>query len=425
MAPLSRLPFTLSSPRVSREPTLPVLTMPFPIYAIGFLVAIAIVSVSPALGQMLVRPLVNATGIACLSALLFATRWIPKAYRRWTVNIATGLLTIIGALLLFPATTRDAVESAGTPPSPAAASLRAALEPPLDGTADAKWQAASFLVTASRLAYATDGDARRELHALGFESVDLIKAGSNAGFVASLGDLAVVSFEGTNGFTDVGDWLFNLDSVPVPMGPGKVHRGFRDAWASLAGEVGRVLAARGIRRVWITGHSLGGAIALLAAMDLAERPAVEILGVMTFGQPLVFDEPGARAVGTALGNRFVRFVNEDDIVPRVAPGYWPGGRYVWIHEGKVFTGPVRSFATTAAVDGDGDASERETVDPGLMPLAEEEFEREKARFRAGTPPVFVDGEPAKGALPNVTDHDIARYEKAIETHVAELPERHP
>jgi hypothetical protein len=79
------------------------------------------------------------------------------------------------------------------------------------------------------------------------------------------------------------DWvLTNLRAqrVPYPPAPGSlnerrwVHAGFWDAFepiaATLRKEVKRQAGIEGTRALYVTGFSLGGALALLAALDLAE-----------------------------------------------------------------------------------------------------------------------------------------------------------
>jgi Lipase (class 3) len=165
----------------------------------------------------------------------------------------------------------------------------------------------------------------------------------------------------------------------------------------------------------------------MAAIDLSVDPDIEILGVMTFGQPLAFDDTGARDVSRMFEKRFVRFVHEDDIVPRLVPGYHPHGDYFWIHKGKPFRGPERSL-TVAAPNGEGGragADPVEIVAPELQPLSEAEFKAFEQEWREENRARSTDGEAFQTAFPNVTDHAIERYVKAIETHVAKPLERHP
>jgi hypothetical protein len=72
--------------------------------------------------------------------------------------------------------------------------------------------------------------------------------------------------------------------------------------------------------IWFTGHSLGGALAALAAMRLHfEEPRLLADGVYTFGQPRVCDRVLGKAHDKAFRDRTHRFVNNNDIVPQVPP----------------------------------------------------------------------------------------------------------
>ncbi len=70
------------------------------------------------------------------------------------------------------------------------------------------------------------------------------------------------------------------------------------------------------RLVWVTGHSLGGALALLAAWRLRRRD-VDVHKAYTFGQPMVCNLEAVNKFNLRLVNRVYRFVNEDDIIPQL------------------------------------------------------------------------------------------------------------
>jgi triacylglycerol lipase len=78
--------------------------------------------------------------------------------------------------------------------------------------------------------------------------------------------------------------------------------------------------------IYVTGHSLGAALALLCALDLDNRGFV-IGGVYTFGGPRVGDVAWLDLYDASLKEKTFRFVNELDIVPRV-PGLLMGYRHV-------------------------------------------------------------------------------------------------
>jgi|HubBroStandDraft_1064217.scaffolds.fasta_scaffold08998_6 hypothetical protein len=78
--------------------------------------------------------------------------------------------------------------------------------------------------------------------------------------------------------------------------------------------------------LYITGHSLGGAMAVLAAarlfgsgFDKDWTPKQVIKGVYTFGQPMVGNEAFAGGCEKTFGGRLFRHVYRDDVVPHLPP----------------------------------------------------------------------------------------------------------
>lgn len=126
------------------------------------------------------------------------------------------------------------------------------------------------------------------------------------------GAFAVLVFRGSTG--RLSNWLANLDMVmrPWPCG-GKVHRGFRTMLMELWPTIETALAS--VRRpLFYAGHSMGGAMATLAASLLPPR------AVYTFGTPRIGDAAFAETLaGVALFNVF----NPHDIVTELPPsGRW-------------------------------------------------------------------------------------------------------
>jgi thioesterase domain-containing protein len=68
------------------------------------------------------------------------------------------------------------------------------------------------------------------------------------------------------------------------------------------------------RPLWVTGHSLGGALALLAAWRF-ERQFIQVHEVVTFGAPMVGNGEAARALDAAFAGRVHRYVDVEDPVP--------------------------------------------------------------------------------------------------------------
>ncbi|MCB9877265.1 MAG: lipase family protein [Planctomycetes bacterium] len=184
---------------------------------------------------------------------------------------------------------------------------------------DARWQpgTAWWLAELSRLVY-RDGELTAPLAAAGFAllhecAVDgtrtvLLRCTRGA-------DCAALVCRGT---ASLRDWLVNVRAVRRSWrGPGRVHYGFRRAllrvWDQLEGPL-----ATAPRELFFTGHSLGGALATLAATLHAPR------ATYTFGAPMV----GDRAFVDALPPGLHRVVNGRDLVPTLPPtrgGYVHGG----------------------------------------------------------------------------------------------------
>jgi len=105
---------------------------------------------------------------------------------------------------------------------------------------------------------------------------------------------------------------------------GKVHRGFMRAYGMIAQKLITALAEAD--EIYLAGHSLGGALATLAADDLAEL-GWNIQGVYTFGSPRVGNWEFARRYNARLAERTFRVTNAGDPVPWV-PFVWGSYRHV-------------------------------------------------------------------------------------------------
>jgi hypothetical protein len=133
-----------------------------------------------------------------------------------------------------------------------------------------------------------------------------------------------IAFPGTD---NAACWVTDLNAVPVSVpGVGEVHRGFQQAWEAISLPV---LAAVAGQPVTLIGHSLGAAIALLAAaaMTVGGNPPA---AVYAFEPPRV--SPGI-AVRTLLANVPTHlFKNGLDLVPDVPLGWQHAG--LLMHIGK-------------------------------------------------------------------------------------------
>ena len=165
----------------------------------------------------------------------------------------------------------------------------------------------------------------------GFSLVDVIAIRETQGFVckrtiAGEPPYLVLAFRGTE--KKISDWLTDLRCVPTVEGKTKVHTGFLDAFTKNVDADGKSVeeAVRDILArpeakdeqgnplpLFVTGHSLGGALALLATRLIAS----DVTGACyTFGAPRIGNYEFFRFIKTPV----YRVVNSSDVVPRVPPG---------------------------------------------------------------------------------------------------------
>lgn len=114
------------------------------------------------------------------------------------------------------------------------------------------------------------------------------------------------------------DWVVtNAQFLPSNLGGGaRAHEGFAEAYAEVAPAIDKALRAAPDpnARLFITGHSLGGAMAVLAAANL--QHSFGAITCYTFGAPRVGDREFARVLS---GIALFRYELGDDLVTRVPP----------------------------------------------------------------------------------------------------------
>lgn len=141
-------------------------------------------------------------------------------------------------------------------------------------------------------------------------------AGPNERDAASfIGDTLVFRGTVTEGEAAESDWLndFRADLVKDAEFPGRVHGGFLASFHALLPFI------HYLRPAYITGHSKGGALAMLAAWYFrGQAPKV-----VTFGAPRVGNGQFAESPLS-----IVRFENPGDMVPKLPPWFASPGMAV-------------------------------------------------------------------------------------------------
>ena len=139
------------------------------------------------------------------------------------------------------------------------------------------------------------------------------------GYVIESASQVVLVFRGTR---TAGEWLKDLAfrQVPYPYLPaGRTHSGFTELYETVRDKIIqtiRLLPAW--KQLLITGHSLGAALATLAALDLAAHAGFFNLAMVNFGSPRVGDDQFATAYDRMVPRSY-RITNFFDPVPYVPP----------------------------------------------------------------------------------------------------------
>jgi hypothetical protein len=148
------------------------------------------------------------------------------------------------------------------------------------------------------------------------ENTSLNGSFETCGLVGERDDAVIMAFAGT----DPGIWQnLTTDFTPLPQAGSDSHRGFELAAAAAETRVNDAIALsrQPKRPFFITGHSLGGALAALAALQAA-RAGAPPNAVYTFGMPRV----GGPQFGASYGDLSkvtYRLVHGIDLVSRVPP----------------------------------------------------------------------------------------------------------
>jgi hypothetical protein len=181
-------------------------------------------------------------------------------------------------------------------------------------------------------------------------------------FRSACGRIGILAFRGTEPNNAI-SWLTDADVVQRSLGNGLVHQGFylnlRAIWDELADAFsdalgkngnrdrhsGQAAPAAALESLYLTGHSLGGAMAVLAAAKVtADFPELKnvLKGVYTFGQPAVGDRAFVEQFAPSFGDRLFRHNFGRDLIPRLPPAW--NGRYVHFGVLRATASPTQPWA---------------------------------------------------------------------------------
>ncbi len=175
------------------------------------------------------------------------------------------------------------------------------------------------------------------------------------GIIARRNDAVLIAFGGT----DPVIWE-NLatDFTFKPTKDDDIHSGFLAAFNAVSDVVAAAIDPRP-KQLFLSGHSLGAALAVLAASFALKEKRVEATAVYTFGMPRTGGPSFAAAYNNGpLGAKTYRLVHGIDIVPRV-----PFPQLGFSHVGSVLRCESGNKFSSAALSASG--SDEPTLVTGL------------------------------------------------------------
>jgi triacylglycerol lipase len=173
------------------------------------------------------------------------------------------------------------------------------------------------LAQAARLAYHDQFAIASLVRNWNFTQFHFFEQNCTQAFMMGNDQFIILAFRGTES-NCIRDWMTDANINLIEDCYGEVHRGFSFGLNEIWQDV--LLKLQSFRTqnqpLFITGHSLGAALATLAAARLS---ADQVQGVYTFGSPRVGNQDFATCFGSVYAGRAFRFVNNNDLVTRLAP----------------------------------------------------------------------------------------------------------
>jgi len=166
------------------------------------------------------------------------------------------------------------------------------------------------LAQVSRIAYLPNNIAKHEFRQLGYTQQHYIDNLGAQCYIIWNKIEVVIAFRGTEP-DKWNDIKADLRAWLVPSPCGRIHKGFDIELTKLWPEINNKLAfILRKKKLYITGHSLGGAVATLCASRMMHHPSAAVDFLCTFGSPRV----GNRKQVNSITTTHHRYVNNNDVV---------------------------------------------------------------------------------------------------------------
>ncbi|PHN93384.1 hypothetical protein CSC80_10670 [Maribacter sp. 6B07] len=180
----------------------------------------------------------------------------------------------------------------------------------------------------SDIVYEIDIDTRKQRYEmLGLEECDtlfhnLLAVGDIECSILKSENKLIIVIRGSEGLDDapnIIDWLSDASIATIPFcGTTFIHKGFASLATLLIPEIlARIRIHSDIEEVWLTGHSLGGAIAQAVGYCLHTLHPIDVKRVITFGAPRIGGALKWAAPAKISNFKLDYWVNSGDPGPRV------------------------------------------------------------------------------------------------------------
>ncbi len=178
----------------------------------------------------------------------------------------------------------------------------------------------SLLKLIDKIAYDPDAEKEKlesELNTLGMKLLKTFDEDGTQAILCSFNNYIVLAFRGTEA-ESIKDIKADADArtIKCEESKGKIHSGFNQAFKAVHLQIQTKLDDKEFDNtpLFITGHSLGGALATIGAKRLKHKGG--IAGCYTYGSPRVGDEEWVSEIKTPI----YRLVNAADCVTMLPPG---------------------------------------------------------------------------------------------------------
>ncbi|WP_353280568.1 lipase family protein [Wolbachia endosymbiont (group B) of Silvanus unidentatus] len=189
--------------------------------------------------------------------------------------------------------------------------------------------------------YCPDEDYKLEQRNYGYDLICSNSWNRDAGYVFIKDREVTIAYHGTRDGSDFKTDLYAyLTKLPFSPEGDSVHSGFyslfKRSWPSVHKILKGYANDQGVKikdlKINVTGHSMGGALASIAALCLNKTENAENVHVATFGSPRVFYKDAAKVYNDGcLRNKTIRVACRSDNIPCLPPG---GGHEYYKHVGQ-------------------------------------------------------------------------------------------